>query len=393
LVAPWGDVTVLEPEGPRDPLRWYVAAEDRWHVPPDEVAVRSRRIDGTPVVETRLRIPDGDAVERVWSVPDAGGLTVVEFENDSPLPIAVALAGARVLTERAPADVPIDGIDLPDDAIVWPIGHRAVIRVAIAHDPARRPRRLPALAPVDAVVNGWRTVVGRASRLELPDEGLVEAVTAARCDLLLGGPTDAVADPVGFLLDVAELGRLGDDAEAWMPEIVEPVAEIARRPAAEVDAVLVACERLAVRAGDERAARDLERLRVRRRRDRRAVEAEQGSFSDVERGPSAGRFVAAVEQRLVDDGRVLPVGIPRAWFGSNFEVHGIPSGPRSALSFAVRWHSERPAVLWEQQGAVRTLSAPRLDPAWSSDAGAGEALWPAPPRPSRIGLTVESGES
>ena len=49
----------------QEPVRWYVAADDRWHDPAEETAVRQIRIDGTPVIETRLRIPDGDAVQRV----------------------------------------------------------------------------------------------------------------------------------------------------------------------------------------------------------------------------------------------------------------------------------------------------------------------------------------
>ena len=48
----------------QEPVRWYVAADDRWHDPAEDTAVRQIRIDGTPVTETRLRIPDGDAVQR-----------------------------------------------------------------------------------------------------------------------------------------------------------------------------------------------------------------------------------------------------------------------------------------------------------------------------------------
>ena len=139
-VSAWGAVTPWA-EQPLRPLDWAVAADDRWHVPADEPAVRQRRVDGTPVIETRVRIPDGDAVHRVWSVADRGGLTVIEVENDSPLPFAVAFFGRDVLTERAPSDIPIQGVDLPDDAVTLPIAHRTSIRVAIPHRPtARRPR-------------------------------------------------------------------------------------------------------------------------------------------------------------------------------------------------------------------------------------------------------------
>ncbi len=393
LVSPTGDVTVLGSDD--STLQWFVAAEDRWHLPASEATVRQHRIEGTPVVETRVRVPEGDAVQRVWSVPDAGGLTVIEIENASVLPFAVAFAGRRVLTERPPVDTPIRGIDLPEGSIVLPVAHRTSIRVAIPHDPDRFTTwALPTLAPAMAIVRGWETVVHRASRLVLPDAALGEAVTAARSDLLLAGPVSLDDDAIGFLLDVAELGRLGDDADGWMPEIVEPVASIARSDDPEVDLVLRACERLAVLALDERAAGDIASIRQRRHRDGRGVASTsttRSSFSDVRRGDSVGRFVAEVEQRVADEGRLLPLGIPRRWLGSNFEVHGVPTGPRSTVGFAVRWHGERPAVLWEQHGPLQTLTAPAVDADWSSAAASGEALWAAPPQPTRIGVSIDLG--
>ena len=391
-VAPWGDATVCG-AGEAVDVRWFVAAEDRWHVPSVEPAVRQRRLEGTPVVETRLRIPDGDAVLRTWAVADHGGLTVIEVENESPLPFAVAFSGGRILTERAPTAVPIQGIELPEDAIVLPVGHRASVRVAVANEPTLAGNRLPSVAPALAVARGWLAVVHRASRLVLPDDGMVEAVTAARCDLLLDGPVDPSDDPAGFLLDVAELARLGDDADAWMPEIVEPVARIARTHDVVTEHALDACERLAIRAGDDRAAADISRIRLRRgrqgHRDAATSAAGPTSMSDIRRGDSVGRFVDAVERRIADGGSLLPSGIPRRWLGADFEVHGVPTGPRSAVSFAVRWHGERPAVLWEQQGEPQELSAPSVDPGWRTREATGEALWAAPPQPTRLGVSID----
>jgi hypothetical protein len=179
-----------------------------------------------------------------------------------------------------------------------------------------------------------------------------------------------------------------------MPEIVEPIARVGRLADPEVDLALRACERLALAADDERAAGDIARLRARRVQDHRVDEtatAAASSFADVRRGSSAGRFVAQIEHRIADLGRLLPAGIPRRWLGSNFEVHGVPTGPRSTVSFAVRWHGERPAVLWEQHGAPQHLTAPRLDPEWSTDEASGETLWAAPPQPTRIGVSIDPG--
>ena len=382
-VSPSGDIEPWDRD--QEPVRWYVAADDRWHVPAEETAVRQIRIDGTPVTETRLRIPDGDAVQRVWTVADHGGLTIMEIENESARPIAVALTGGGLLTERPPSDVEVKGIQLDSSAIVLPVGHRSSARVAISHrrrDTGPVPARVP---PVAAVVSGWLTVCERASRLGLPDQQLVDAVVASRCDLLLDGPVDQ-ADPLGFLADVAQIVRLGDDADAWLPEVIGPLERIGRERGPLVDEVLGAVERLAVKAGDERAAGDIAALVARRRRD--GLQTVASSVPLAERiavqAMSRGAFVDAVERSLVAAGRgtsdVLPGGVPPTWLGANFEVHGLPTSARSTLSFALRWHGERPALLWEQSGPPVTLTAQAIDAAWSSDEPSGETLLAAPAR-------------
>lgn len=74
--------------------------------------------------------------------------------------------------------------------------------------------------------------------------------------------------------------------------------------------------------------------------------------------------------------------MPPTWLGINFEVYGIPVGPASSVSYAVRWHGERPAVLWEVTGDPVELTSPALDPAWRTSVTSGEALWPPPPSPT-----------
>ena len=403
-LSPWGAVTPWGQEHPVT-LDWYIAADDRWHVPAQEPTVRQERIEGTPVVETRIRVPDGDAVQRVWAVSDVGGTVIVEFENESPMPFAIALTGPDMVTERPPADVPIQGIELPGDATVLPVGHRATVRVALASAGAAFPSAgLVKVPPALAVVRGWTRIVEQASRLVLPDERLVHAVVAARCDLLLEGPVDVADDPVGFLLDVAELVRCGDAADSWLMEIVEPAERVARlaakRSAAPEVAVaalqaLAAAHIVATRAGDDRAAGDIDRMIERVVNKRSDIDVSGGvieSFADVRRSTSVGRFVRSVERRIVDDGRILTGGMPTSWLGNNFEVHGLPTSPSTTASFAVRWHGERPAVLWEQQGDTPVeLCAPDLDQDWGTADRSGETLWPAPvapPRPKRTGLQV-----
>ena len=86
LVTPWFDGWSLD---------WWVGAEDRWYVPSREAAVRQSLVDGTPVVETAMRVPGGDVAHRVYAIPgDAAGepIAIVEIENRTPTPVAVALA-------------------------------------------------------------------------------------------------------------------------------------------------------------------------------------------------------------------------------------------------------------------------------------------------------------
>src|SRR4051812_37535280 len=74
-------------------LEWLVGAEDRWHDPHVEAAVRQTRLAPAPAYETRLRIPSGDAVQRVYGARgrDGRAYVVVDVENASPAPFALAM--------------------------------------------------------------------------------------------------------------------------------------------------------------------------------------------------------------------------------------------------------------------------------------------------------------
>ena len=78
---------------------------------------------------------------------------------------------------------------------------------------------------------------------------------------------------------------------------------------------------------------------------------------------------------------------PREWIGQPIDVRDAPTR-RGPVSCSVRWHGERPALLWEGP-ADTTFTAPGLDPAWSSREARGEALL-APFSPS--GLTSRTRE-
>jgi hypothetical protein len=391
-VSPWGAVEIWDGDGVLD---WWVAADDRWHTPSAETTARQRRIDGTPVTETRVKVPSGDIVQRVYAVANLGGLIVMEIENESTLPVAVAFGRNDLLTSRAAADVPIQGIDLPEGSFLLPLSHLGVVRVALpvkgravalpAHFADSTGRVLGALpdgvATSAQVVRGWLTQTERRGRLVLPDETLVHRVTAERCDLALTGLDDPTEDPVAFLLGVHELARLGADPDPWIPDVVDAATRVAKNASKhglgwDADRALVAAEAVLADTDERRAVRDV--ADVRRRlgaRNSRALTV-----------PDGVRAIAWAEDQLVrplGDGScmLLAEAVPAAWLGSSFETYQLPAGGGRTVSYAVRWHGDRPAALWEVTGTEGLQLTCGFDPDWSSTDRTGDALWAAPPAP------------
>ena len=79
------------------PLRaaWLVGTAEGWRSGTDAraTAIGQRLLDGVPVVETSLRIPGGQLLQRVWAVADGGAeVAVLEVENRSKEAVSIALA-------------------------------------------------------------------------------------------------------------------------------------------------------------------------------------------------------------------------------------------------------------------------------------------------------------
>jgi hypothetical protein len=113
---------------------------------------------------------------------------------------------------------------------------------------------------------------------------------------------------------------------------------------------------------------------------RRAARRRRGPFDDS----TPGGLLESVRRMLVRDEPDLELapGLPGAWRGQDLEVFDAPTrGGR--LSYALRWHGDRAALLWEVADPVDelVLRAPALDPRWSARDPSGEAL--LGPVPSR----------
>jgi hypothetical protein len=88
-------------------IDWWVGADDRWHLPAREAAVRQELVDDAPVVETLVRIPGGDAIHRAYGIrsPRAVGdeWVVAEITNATAVPFAVALVVRPFVTDAVGA--------------------------------------------------------------------------------------------------------------------------------------------------------------------------------------------------------------------------------------------------------------------------------------------------
>ena len=70
--------------------------------------------------------------------------------------------------------------------------------------------------------------------------------------------------------------------------------------------------------------------------------------------------------------------LPAEWAGAPLEVYNIPLRG-GFISYAIRWHGIRPALLWESTG-VRKITIPGIDPTFSTTEASGEFLLQPPPR-------------
>ena len=462
---------------------WGVGAGDRWHIAAEETAVRTRLVDGMPVVATSMRVPGGDVVQRAAAVRDASGRGVVlEFVNESAGPVSVALAvsgststvrvrGSRLLADGRVA-VELDrtpgGAAAVSDGEVWravragpPAGDcearsrsglaAAAVLVPLAVGVPLRLTLPVAGGPVEArpperVAAGWLSLVSRAASAALPDETAERAWLRgiAACILAAGGAGAARASRAAVVLD-----RVGlpDEADRGREVILRASAGSGGRQqrrlvqsAAGREVILRASAGSGPAAGD--AVAGLRALASRRLRSGRvsglaewagplvdaagdhldALTLEQVASALEPEAPAAARDArrlltetparAPVTRSAASDGRVeaatrdsiafggdglagieavldclvaeaadhvvMAPALPAAWRGASADALSIVTR-HGTLSFSVRWHGSRPALLWDLQqprsaeGSAVGLRC-GLDPSWSAPGSAGEAL-------------------
>jgi hypothetical protein len=341
-------------------LDWWIGADDRWRVPAREPAVRQGALDGAPVAETRLRVPSGDAVQRVYGIGGVGDVVVVEVENASPAACIVAfvvrgatslaLDGARVLIDgRVALVIPFppprwDVTDLelePEQCgaqtgviepssfpagtlratLLFPLSHRNRLRIGVVCGEAVPSMDLAQVPTADAAARGWARHLDRAMRVTGPSE-LVATLNVARSQVLL--------DPDPTAATFAALEDWGFDEQAeWV------------------------WHGLAVR--ERRAARRRSEL--------------------LDDASPAGLLLRARDGYVRDTESGLELLVVPPEPGVDIEVHDAPTR-FGRISFALRWHGEHPALLWEVTDVRRGLElrVPTLVSGWSTRDPIGETL-------------------
>ena len=384
-------------------LDWHIAADDRWHDPSTEPSVRQTRRAGVPVIETRLRIPGGDAIQRVYAVADAGGLVVIEITNESTLPIAVAFTRSDVISSRTPSPRGAQGIELPAGSVVFPVAHGSTLRVALRANMYVANAVANATANVDVerlpsfeqLQKGWLKAVEQAGYVIVPEGAVAPLVARLRSDALvlsgheiedwsIGAGGDCANDPIAYILTLQELLRMGEkltgdsaqirvDHAARLAQCVENLLKDHKKSSIlpwDVERALFAAQFVFARMGENRAADDVAAAQLRLSS---AAEPPNVIPTDI-------RAIAWVEEKMVAvqrDGsvQIFGRGIPRLWLGANLECHRVAAGPLHTVSFGIRWHGEKPALLWEVSGPAGVkLDAGLCDPTWHSVESTGETL-------------------
>lgn len=381
------DGTVVPQDGSA-PLAWHVAADDRWYSPSREPSVRQKWFAGYPVVETRMKVPTGDIVQRTYCIADLGGLTVMEFENESTLPVAVAVTRRDVLTTRPTIDNPPQGIDLPSDSIVLPLAHSAITRVGLLHDRPHTGRLPDDIPSFQEVVRGWESACNVASRVSVPDHTLTAGMSAVRCALLLddNDVLSHITDDEHRDHHLIELARLGETDDDFIIDVVHAVEKRIKRErrasqlAWDTPHLLATAAWVCEKLGDDLAAADIGRTWL------RMADTPVTPLPAI--SPTGLGMIAWVESLLVGAHpagglcTVLPFGIPETWWGAHFECHGLVADPRHRVSYAIRWHGERPALLWEMTGEPGIVIAGGVtNEEWHTTDMSGETLLAAPQTP------------
>ena len=159
---------------------------------------------------------------------------------------------------------------------------------------------------------------------------------------------------------------MGERPELLIDDVALAAESIARQQLPGLKMALDAAERVLYRADELRAADDVREIR------------ERSSAVAAARNDSLATAVRHFEEQLVapvgGSADILATGISSDWSLQPIEVFHLPGSATATVSYAIRWHGLRPAIVWEVEDDALTLRCPVLDENWQSREAKGEAL-------------------
>ena len=288
----------------------------------------------------------------------------------------MAAGGADIVTASR-ASVVLDRVGLADEA---DRGRETIVR-ALEVEPIGVRERLGAARPW-AVAHEFRRPVSAANNSG--NETAATRRSPAHPRLLLADSRLSAVKAVAGLRALASR-RLRSRRVSGLAEWAGPLADAAgdHLDAATLEQVATALEPEA-----PAVARDADRL-LTEATARAQMTPSAGSGDRVEAAVRdgvtfGGDGLAGIEAVLdclvaeAADHVVMAPALPAAWRGASADAVSIVTR-HGTLSFSVRWHGSRPAVLWDLVPPTPRLLPPAvlrcgLDESWSAPASAGEAL-------------------
>ena len=186
-------------------LDWWIAAEDKLHTPSTVPSVRQARLGAGPVIQTSLRVPGGDIIQRTWAVKQSGGAAVaIEFENTTATPVGLTLAvrpfDLTGVSSSPTVRLGADRVDVDDytlwlssevrdtvpelDAAVVPLPHKAVVRVLLVSPDVTWSADRP-LPTAREAQKGWDSLITSGTSVALPEDRLTDLFDQTRGRLAL----------------------------------------------------------------------------------------------------------------------------------------------------------------------------------------------------------------
>jgi len=321
-------------------------------------------------------------------------------------------------------------------AMVFPLPHRATLLSYIdpgavwIDDRGDESGFVADERPVDRVVSpadiaaGWRAIARRGAAIDVPDRQMNQAWSRIVPDLVIAAGSDdaAMAASVAPHLDAAGLHDEADRArttvviaaEAGMLHGLDAVAAVAALASRDLlaglpsgldqligglladagdsmDRATLAGAAMAIGPDDQVLATDLVRLAAGLPDDESIPPSADPAVGSNAGGSPVARAASVVLDHLIGVDHLLGVAgengsaasrtldllpvVPVGWFGQPLDVRGLVTRA-GVVSFSLRWHGARPALLWERVGGPRlvVLTCSGLDPSWESTDRQGEAL-------------------